>query len=173
MEELVPKTARRRIELITTLTAFSARDTLKPYSWKRHSKKESTNHIICFVPILLIILVLQSNHFAGVQRLGRSLKMFSHPPSAISWRKRWREKFCSMWGPESWPSHLLLIQVLLGAGKAQFCLFHLYPPVTRKTRWLYILDESAPNLSAFPCFPVASLSSYHLICCLFETSKQR
>jgi len=25
-----------------------------------------------------------------------------------------------------------------------FCLFHLYPPVTRKRRWRYILDESAP-----------------------------
>jgi len=24
------------------------------------------------------------------------------------------------------------------------CLFHLYPPVTRKRRWRYILDESAP-----------------------------
>jgi len=25
-----------------------------------------------------------------------------------------------------------------------FVLFHLYPPVTRKRRWRYILDESAP-----------------------------
>jgi len=24
------------------------------------------------------------------------------------------------------------------------CLFHLYPPVTRKRRWRYILDESVP-----------------------------
>jgi len=26
----------------------------------------------------------------------------------------------------------------------QFVLFHIYPPVTRKRRWRYILDESAP-----------------------------
>jgi len=26
------------------------------------------------------------------------------------------------------------------------CLFHLYPPVTRKRRWRYILDEFAPAL---------------------------
>jgi len=32
------------------------------------------------------------------------------------------------------------------------CLFHLYPPVTRKRRWRYILDEFAPALA---------LTSYH------------
>jgi len=31
--------------------------------------------------------------------------------------------------------------------KLVFCLFHLYPPVTRKQRWRYTLDESAPAYS--------------------------
>jgi len=37
-------------------------------------------------------------------------------------------------------------------------------PVTRKRRWRYILDESAPaeyNSCPFFSFPVVSLTSYH------------
>jgi len=38
------------------------------------------------------------------------------------------------------------------------CLFYLYPPVTRKRRWRYMLDESAPAYRSypFPRFPVIS-----------------
>jgi len=52
-------------------------------------------------------------------------------------------------------------------------LFHLYPPVTRKRRWRYILDESTPARSC----PFSEFSGcvfdYHWICCLFEATKQR
>jgi len=39
------------------------------------------------------------------------------------------------------------------------CLFHLYPPVTKKRRWPYILDESEPAYRScpFPSFPVISI----------------
>jgi len=52
------------------------------------------------------------------------------------------------------------------------CLFHLHPPVTRKQQWHYILDESAQSCP-FPSFLVVSSTSHHLICCLFEATKQR
>jgi len=53
-------------------------------------------------------------------------------------------------------------------------LLHLYPPVTRKRRWRYILDESAPLRSShFWAFRFFFLTSYHWICCLFEATKQR
>jgi len=54
------------------------------------------------------------------------------------------------------------------------CLFHLYPPVTRKRWWRYILDESAPASElSISAFLVACLTSYHWICCLFEATKLR
>jgi len=39
------------------------------------------------------------------------------------------------------------------------CLFHLYPPVTRKRLWRYVLDESAPT---------EELSIFEFFGCLFD-----
>jgi len=45
---------------------------------------------------------------------------------------------------------------------------------TRKRRWRYIFDESALVYElSISSFPVVSLTSYYLICCLFEATKQR
>jgi len=57
-------------------------------------------------------------------------------------------------------------------GRCSVCLLHLYPPVTRKRRWRYILDELQSLRSClFLCFPAVSLTFCHLICYLFEATK--
>jgi len=49
------------------------------------------------------------------------------------------------------------------------CLFHLYPPVTRKWRWRYKFWTGPHRSCPFSSFPVVSLTSYHLIFSLFQS----
>jgi len=43
----------------------------------------------------------------------------------------------------------------------------------RKQRWRCRLLWTNPHPLTFPSFPVASLTFHHIICCLFEATKQR
>jgi len=56
-----------------------------------------------------------------------------------------------------------------------FVLFLLYLPVTESDGGTIFWTNPHSFLRScrFPSFPVASLTPYHWICCLFEATKQR
>jgi len=53
------------------------------------------------------------------------------------------------------------------------CLFHVYPPVTRKRWWRYIFFRIRTHLGVVHSEFSSCLTFYHWICCLFEATKQR